>query len=324
MEGTVTVVTPVVNAPSNLQGEISNGMVSLSWTAPGDKGAVTDDVESYEDFAIDGIGEWSMWDGDYDVTYMINTSYGDYPNSTARKAFQVCNADLLGINIWDEGKPHSGKKMFMALSSYIYVNNDWLISPELNGQQQWLSFYARSFTLQNTPAERMRVWYSTTDNDPANFTEITTSYVELPGTWQQYSYYLPEGTRYFAINCVSDGAFAMFVDDLTFNDLTVPTWELDHYNIYLNGEKIGESTDTYYQGNVTDEKGEYTVKAIFDRGESPMSESITLRATGVCLTDADNSEARYFDVNGLEVKNPQPGSILIRVEGGKATKVLIK
>ena len=324
MEGTVTVVTPVVNAPSNLQGEISNGMVSLSWTAPGDKGAVTDDVEDYEDFAIDGIGEWTMWDGDYDVTYMINTSYGDYPNSTARKAFQVCNADLLGINIWDEGKPHSGKKMFMALSSYIYVNNDWLISPELNGREQWLSFYARSFTLQNTPAERMRVWYSTTDSDPANFTEITTSYVELPGTWQQYSYYLPEGTRYFAINCVSDGAFAMFVDDLTFNDLTVPTWELDHYNIYLNGEKIGETTDNSYQGNVTDEKGEYTVKAIFDRGESPMSESITLRATGVSLTEADNSEVRYFDVNGFEVKNPQPGSILIRVEGGKATKVLIK
>lgn len=276
LSASVKVVTPKVNAPTNLAGTIDeNGTLTLSWDSPANRGAVTDDIESYTDWAIDGIGGWTMWDGDYDVTYMINTSYGDYPNSTARKAFQVCNPKVLGIDIWDEGKPHSGNKMLMAMCSMIYVNNDWLISPELNGQEQWVSFFARSFTLQNTPAERMRFWYSTTDNDPANFTEITTSYVELPGSWLEYRYYLPEGTKHFAINCVSDGAFAMFVDDLCFNDLTVPTWTLQHYEIFRDGQKIGETAAT---SCVIDncETGTFTVKAIYDRGESPLSAGLKI------------------------------------------------
>ena len=275
----VSVVTPVVNAPANLEGTLKAGVIDLSWDAPSERGAVTDDVESYKDFAIDGIGQWTMWDGDYDVTYMINTSYGDYPNSTARKAFQICNSQVLGIDVWDEGKPHSGNKMFMAMASYVYVNNDWLISPRLNGKEQWISFYARSFTLQNTPAERMRVWCSSTDNDPANFTEITGDYVELPGTWVEHRYYMPEGTRYFAINCVSDGAFAMFVDDICYNDLTVPTWTLTGYEVYRDGEKIGETTDPEYH-DYHGEPGRYTVRAVYDRGEGPMSEAVAIVNNG--------------------------------------------
>ena len=275
----VNVVEATVAAPSHLDGTIDNGEFTLRWEAPSANGVVLDDVESYQDWAIDGIGQWSMWDGDYDVTYMISNGV-DYPNATERKAFQVCNADALGINIWDEGKPHSGKKMFMALCCYTYVNNDWLISPELNGKEQWISFYARSFTLQNVPAERMRVWYSTSDNDPANFTEVTTSYVELPGSWLEYRYYMPEGARHFAINCVSDGAFAMFVDDIRFNDLTVPTWNLDHYEIYKDGEKVAESDDTSYTGEWPG-SGVYSVKAVYDRGESPMSEGLMLKSVGI-------------------------------------------
>lgn len=314
----VNVVTPTVNAPSNLSGSLTGNTLTLTWDAPSADGVVTDDVESYADWAISGIGEWSMWDGDYDITYSINNAYGDYPNgdypnATARKAFQVCNADKLGINIWDEGKTHSGDKMFMALCSYTYVNNDWLISPELNGMEQWISFYARSFTLQNIPAERMRVWYSTTDNDPANFTEITTSYVELPGTWQEYRYYLPEGAKYFAVNCVSDGAFAMFVDDLSFNDLTVPTWTIDHYEIYLDGEKIGESTDTSYSTENADQinaGGRYTVKAVYDRGESPMSDGVTI-----------SSGVGTVGVAGISVEE-HSGEITVRGAAGMCVEIV--
>ncbi|MCH5230603.1 MAG: choice-of-anchor J domain-containing protein [Muribaculaceae bacterium] len=293
----VNVVKASINSPQNLSGNFENGVVSLTWEAPASHGVVTDDVEDYEDFAIDGVGDWTMWDGDYDTTYIINTSYGDYPNSSARKAFQVCNADLLGINIWDEGKPHSGNKMFMAMCNNIYVNNDWLISPELNGKEQWISFYARSFTLQNLPAERMRVWYSTTDNDPANFTEITSSYVELPGSWQKYEYYLPEGAKYFAINCVSDGAYAMFVDDISFNDLTVPTWVLDHYEIYRDGQKIGDSKTSSYSYAETNAGGSYTVKAIYDRGESGFSDPLILNGNG-SISDVNVLSARVFSGRG--------------------------
>lgn len=283
-EFTTNVVEPNV-APARDLAAVANedGSATISWSEPSSRGAVTDDVESYQDWAISGIGEWSMWDGDYDYTVYINKDLGQYPNATERKAFQICNASTLGIDIWDEGKTHSGNKMFMAIECQLYVNNDWLISPELNGGEQWISFYARSFTHQNTAPERMRVWYSTTDNDPANFTEITTGYVQLPATWTEYSYFLPEGTRYFAINCVSEGGFAMFVDDICFNDLSVPTWKVTGYEVWCNGSKIGETSETSFTDSEasTRRKSTYTVRAIYDRGEAPLSEECVLDMSGI-------------------------------------------
>lgn len=298
-----TVVTPSVAVPDGLQA-VSNGdgSASLTWNDASTRPAVTDDVESYTDWAIDGVGEWSMWDGDYDLTYMISNGL-QYPYATDRKAFQVCNANALGIDIWDEGKPHSGNKMFMAMASQFYVNNDWLISPELNGKAQWISFFARSFTLQDTPAERMRVWYSTSDNDPANFTEITTSYIELSGTWKEFGYYLPEGTRHFAINCVSDGSFAMFVDDLSFNDLTVPDWTLTGYDVYCNGVKIGSAAGTNFTDPEAGTRGKcsYAVKAVYDRGESALSGTVTLDLTGVDGLIAGASARVYATAGEIHV-----------------------
>ncbi|MCH5218808.1 MAG: hypothetical protein J1F07_09740 [Muribaculaceae bacterium] len=51
----------------------------------------------------------------------------------------------------------------------------------------------------------------------------------------------------------------------------------------------------------------------------------TSLATGVeGLEDADNANVRYFTVDGVEVVNPEAGQILIRVEGDKAEKVVVK
>ena len=47
-------------------------------------------------------------------------------------------------------------------------------------------------------------------------------------------------------------------------------------------------------------------------------------ATGIDGIDAENGNARYFTVDGIEVLNPEKGQILIRVEGDKAEKVLVK
>ena len=141
----VKAVEPVVSAPTALTATAGDGGAVLSWLAPAERGAITDDVESYAPWIIDGVGEWTMHDGDYDVTAYINYDAGQYENATARKAFQVLDVQRLGIDIWDEGKAHSGKRLLAALSSLNYVNDDWLISPRLNGAAQWISFYARSF-----------------------------------------------------------------------------------------------------------------------------------------------------------------------------------
>ncbi len=314
---TVDVVDPVVPVPQGLACELADGGLKLSWQSPLSKGAVTDNVESYKDWAIDNIGDWTMVDLDHDVTYYINKDLGEYDNATAPKAFQVCNANTLGIDIWDEGKPHSGNKMFMAVASVNYVNNDWLISPRLNGGEQTVSFYARSFTLQDQQPERMRVLYSTTDADPANFVKIhSADYVELSDQWTEFSYVLPEGARYFAVNCVSDSGFAMFVDDLSFNDLTVPKLKVKEYEVYRNGNLLGKTTDTsIVDANVV--RGTvYTVKAVYDKVVSGNSESLTYIEGGVDAPDADAPHVAT-DKGNIIVLNAEDKHVAVYAADGK-------
>lgn len=306
LTSTMKVVAPVLQTVTGLEATQANGDVTLTWNAPSHKGAVTDDFESYADFIIDGVGDWTMWDGDFDVTYMISNGV-DYPNSTARKAFQVINAQKLGINQWSQGMPHSANKMMAALCSFTYVNNDWLISPELNGKEQWISFWAKSFTHQNISPERMRFYYSSTDNEPSSFTELTSGYVELPDTWTEYRYYLPEGAKHFAIACVSDGSFAMFVDDATFNDLTVPAWTLSGYDIYCNGEKIGTTTETsFVHTDVEDGNYTYTVRPVFAEGEGLESEAVKIALTGIDGVYGSSERVNVFNAQGILLRENVP------------------
>lgn len=325
----VDVVTPVVARPVSLS-VVSDGLggATLTWEAPSTKGAIVDDVESYPAWAIDGIGEWTMFDGDYDLTYYISYTAGEYPNCTSRKAFQVLDMAALGVDIWDEGKAHSGNKLFAALAGINYVNNDWLISPQLNGAEQWISFYARSFTLDDTPAERMRVWYSTTDTDPANFTEITQNYVELGAQWRQYRYYVPEGAKFFAINCVSDGAFAMFVDDIEYNDLSVPSWQLTGYQVLRDGQLIAETDEPYYNDTTLSgtAKVTYTVKAVYgDNGVSAQSDAVEFTASGISSTSVMPVVTSAYTVDGRMVDHKElaPGIYILRYSDGTARKVFI-
>lgn len=285
---TTKVVDPVIPVPQSLDCTKTADGLRLSWQSPWTKGSVTDDIESYKDWAIDNVGDWTMADLDHDVTYYIKKDLGEYDNASSPKAFQVCNANTLGIDIWDEGKPHSGNKMLMAMAGVKYVNNDWLISPRLNGDEQTISFFARSFTLENQQPERMRVLYSTTDTDPANFTKIhAADYIELSGEWTEFRYVVPQGARYFAVNCVSDSGFAMFVDDLSFNDLTVPQLKLKEYEVYRNGALLGKTSATEITDPEVVDGTVYTVRAIFDKTESDLSESITYDESAVGEMTAD-------------------------------------
>ena len=202
----------------------------------------------------------------------------------------MCNANTLGIDIWEQGKTHSGNKMFMAISSVNTANNDWLISPQLNGGSQTISFWAKSFTTDDTPMERMRVLYSTSDTDPAHFTPLHAApYIELPEQWGEFSYTLPEGAKYFAVNCVSSGAFAMFVDDLSFNDLTVPQITVQDYEVYRNGEKIGTTTATEFTDATSPAAlsgAVYKVRANYaGNHQSGFSEAVTFQPSGVEAVD---------------------------------------
>ncbi len=94
----VKAVEPVVPAPTALTATAGDGGAVLSWLAPAERGAITDDVESYAPWIIDGVGEWTMHDGDYDVTAYINYDAGQYEKMRlpARHfRFLMCSASAL-------------------------------------------------------------------------------------------------------------------------------------------------------------------------------------------------------------------------------------
>ena len=42
------------------------------------------------------------------------------------------------------------------------------------------------------------------------------------------------------------------------------------------------------------------------------------------LDDTDTSDAVYFNLQGVRVVNPEPGQILIRKQGSKVEKVIVR
>ncbi|MDE7403086.1 MAG: choice-of-anchor J domain-containing protein [Muribaculaceae bacterium] len=304
----VKITELIVPAPSDLDGSVAeNNAFSLRWSEPYTYPAISDDMESYKDWAIDGIGDYTMLDMDGDVTYQINKDLDDYPNASAPKAFQVCNAQKIGIDIWDEGTPHSGHKMLMAIANINRVNDDWLILPQLNGSQQTVRFFAKAFTSQDTPAERMRVLASSTDRHPASFTELQSGdYIEVPDTWMEYSWVVPEGTRWFAINCVSDNAFALFIDDISYNDFRVKASAVSGYKVYRDSELVATVAEPYW----TDDhkpagKNSYEVSALYaDGSESPRSEVLIADTSGITETE-----------QSLLTATPSNGAIAIHAPG---------
>jgi len=307
---TVMCVDPLLPRVTDLAATRDEGAVLLSWNAPSPRGAVTDSFEQYESWAIDGIGDWTMHDQDLDQTYYINAKEllpqapSDYPYSTTPKAWQVCDADELCINEWPEGSPHTGDKMLMAMANVNYVNDDWAVSPRLNGEAQRISLYAKAFTSSGIAPERLQVLCSTTGDELSSFTALhSAGYLSITDEWTPLEFDLPEGAKYFALRCVSDGAFALFVDDVSFYDTTVPALRLSHYEVLRDGELLTTVTGPEYRDETAPVTAcTYAVRAVYDKGSSD-SETVTATDNSSVqgpVTDADNQkDTEIYTTTGI-------------------------
>ncbi len=102
---------------------------------------------------------------------------------------------------------------------FYYTANypQYLISPELDDNDGVnFTFYAARYS-SNYP-ETFKVGYSSTTNDPTEFTwgsEVTCTTMYGAGAYQEYSYDFPAGTKYVSIACTSNDQFYLFIDDIT-------------------------------------------------------------------------------------------------------------
>lgn len=307
-EVSFTVVTPSQTPVSDLVAVQQENTIVATWTAPEASAAeITEDFEDttvFPEFSIGGItadqqtgafGNWTVYDGNNMTVYGFQNI--TVPNLGSEEAWIVFapSSDQLSQDLSESYPAHSGNQF---LASFCPADNSstpaadhWLISPELPGMAQTLSFYARILTASYGP-ETFEVLYSTTDNQPANFTKIAEESIDLTD-WTEFSYNLPSGTKYFAIRHTSTDVFGLFIDDITY---TAGGSAPESFNVYLDEElvaNVAEPTATIE--NITNGSHKVSVTAVYASGESaPVS--VTVEVSDVVGIDQILASGKKVDV----------------------------
>ena len=265
--------------------------VTLTWDEP--NGHVIDGAEEYVPFTYDGLNEWTMVDGDGANTQSFNSwnDAVDYPNKNTPKAYIVFNPEEAGINLTGSAamfRPHGGEQYFASIWSAVrddseqgghqVANNDWMISPELNGEAQTITFWAKGYkgsvaegyeTEANYP-ETMEVRYTTEQSvDTALYVVVKEEFTVNNEEWTKYEAELPAGAKHFALHCTSAEGFVLMIDDIEF---TIAPKTVKEYRVYRNGQLVETVTPptTEWSGSAADSDVFY-VTVVYDDGESAAS-----------------------------------------------------
>lgn len=310
-------VVPEYPVPENLKATANVSDVALEWTAPdltvGTMDALTEGAEDFTPYSSglagsevfdDYVGGWTMIDADGVVPYPITSGGKEvrYPNSGRPTGFIVIDDQYFNLQGWE---PHGGKRMFASFASPYAANDDWMISPMLSGKAQTVKFWVRSLT-DEYGADTFQVWYSSTDMRLSSFTRVLTEN-NTPTEWKEYTVELPEGARYFAIRCTSESTFAMFVDDITFTPAhPCDGLQLTGYSLYRDGAAVASlapaSAATTDKG-VADGTHKYHVTALYNRGESALSQAAEVTLTAG-VDAAGINEMRIIGTRGaIEILN---------------------
>lgn len=176
-----------------------------------------DSYDEYDDFALT-FGDWQLYDLDGSPTYAIAGT--SFPHDYEPMAFIVFNPSATTPPMTNAAT-HSGSKMLGSFAATQMANNDILLSPYVDlGTESAAIFLARSHTSEYG-LERLKVGVCTDFiSSPPDIVYLSgNSYIEVPTTWSQYQYDLSvyDGQRIrFAIHCVSDDSFVLWLDDFAF------------------------------------------------------------------------------------------------------------
>ena len=206
-----------------------------------------------------------------------------------------------------------------------------MISPELIGDEQEISFYAKS--MSSVYPDSFEFYYSTTGKDRDDFIQIGDE-IEAPHDWTQFSYELPEGAKYFAVRYVSGDGFVFMVDDFRFVPASarnlMDELALVGYNVYRDNQRINKEPveePEFTDKGVSAGDHRYSVTAVYLQGESRLGNDVevSIEGSGIAAVEAaENAEAQYYDLSGIRVDNPEKGSVYIVVRDGKASKEIFK
>lgn len=286
-------VMPVVN---NLKYTNTGQSTStISWTSP-DMERIPmeverEDFESYTSYA-DVAGRWTTVDGDQKNIAGFNVNGVALPVTGAHGFFIIDTDVAPGTSMFFY--PHDGGHRYpvsMYLNKAGEYADDWLISPELNGEEQLISYYAAAYYNFNVTWE---VYYSTTGKEPADFKKLGD--LTHKTIWRNFSCVVPKGTKYFAIHSNHEGpvrganSCCPMFDDISYIPAGKGTATLLGYNIYCDGRRMNDKpvNANSYTLDFTDQMPHNVeVTAVFDRGESRPVAVLANTSAGMMTSDHD-------------------------------------
>lgn len=350
-EATVNVWTPALQAPAGLTAACDEGEVALSWIEPDAAEIVREESEGFEltDAWSDSVEGWTFVDLDggmaggfrqVEIPCLPVGTYG---------SFWVMDSEFEGFNL--TFRSHSGTHFLGGMYNITGEDNDdWAISPELEGGAQTISIYARSYVNPET----IQILYSTGSTDPIDFIALTDPTV-VPAEWTRFEVELPEGALRFAVRSVSSNNLMLMMDDFTFTPRpAMRDAEFMGYNIYRNGVKLNDTpvSDKAYGDHLQpDTTAEYTVTAVYSNGESGPSEHVTVTSSSavaavavdaasvsvtghtICVTGAGSKAVSVTAVDGKTVYSSAgahrhavevASGLYIVTVGETSTKVIVR
>ncbi|MCM1369738.1 MAG: choice-of-anchor J domain-containing protein [Candidatus Amulumruptor caecigallinarius] len=288
-----------------------NGIM-LTWSEP--------DMSNVSEPKFVDFEDATAWNFNYDGWTFIDkdgaplgtpqgvTMPGITPNETTGSFFIFDVPESGGNNTF---AAHSGDIFLAALFRYDDGTvDDWAISPELDGTQQTISFWAKSY--DSKFPEKIEMLYSIGGKETEDFVKVSEQ-KPVSGTWTELKFDVPEGARYFAIRSCATGSFMLMLDDFSFN-AAVDTENLSilGYDVYRDGVKITENPveeTEYLDTNAPEGKHSYVVVAVYNSGISAPSN----------VAKAETSEVLGLDSDALIIES---GKGFIKVSGAHTLNVV--
>lgn len=329
----VSVTLPIYPVPTELAAAQEGKVVKLSWTAPAYTDFVVptlEDVESYEPYKVTTFGQWTTVDRDGLATHddiYADTEHVEYEAAGKPTSWLVFNPIIRNyptVGWTGEGNgwnPVSGSQFFAAVAAVGGTSDDWLISPELTGDAQTISFFEHGYY----GMESFEVLYSTTDIDPAHFTLLQAETSSFD--WTKRSYELPDGAKYFAIRHTTSDGYRLFVDDIAYqSNAGKGALKLEGYRIYRDGQLLGTATSdakAFSDANPVDGNHRYQLTAVYNLGESAAATVDATIITGITALPATDEETQQvYGIDGRRQQSLQRGINIVRNASGSARKVI--
>ena len=285
----------------------------------------TDSFEDYDDFATGTFGEWKSIDRDQQPVYPIalgsqsnivsfpGSGTATNPKAVAPMVFNPWKTTPAMLPTDPAIAAPTGDKSVIFFSPQRTKADKWLISPLLDIHDDYqLSITAKGYT--SMYPESMELCISDGSDNPDDFKVLS---VIDPVSSEQWAVYHTDLSDYagqqvrLAVHYTSNDAFLAQIDDFTVGPASGQGAFVDYgnvvrFDIYLDGEKIGESrSPSFVIEELTEDYHIIGICAVYENGQSEMAyyEIGTTTAVISHLTPLTSHPSPLYDLQGRKIDN---------------------